>query len=70
MAIIIKLRRGTASQWASANPIISVGELVIETDTGKFKIGNGTNSYSQLPYGGIKGPTGEDAIHPFFLYSA
>lgn len=69
MAVAIQLRRGTAAEWAAANPIIADGELVIETDTGRFKIGNGSSGYSALPYGGIKGPTGEDVIHPFFLYS-
>jgi hypothetical protein len=69
MSVAIQLRRGTAEQWTTANPIIADGELAIETDTGRFKIGNGSSGYNSLPYGGIKGPTGEDSIHPFFLYS-
>jgi len=50
MPIKIQLRRGTASQWAAANPVLAEGELVAELDTGKFKIGNGTALYSALSY--------------------
>lgn len=48
----IQLRRDTASAWASANPILLAGELGIETDTNKFKFGNGTTSWSSLSYVG------------------
>jgi hypothetical protein len=50
MATKIQLRRGTASQWTSANPTLSSGEVGFETDTGKFKIGNGSTSWSSLSY--------------------
>ncbi len=43
-------RRGTASQWTSANPTLAAGEIGFETDTGKFKIGNGTSTWSALNY--------------------
>lgn len=43
MATKIQLRRGTASQWYDINPILSEGELGIETDTRKIKIGTGAN---------------------------
>jgi len=46
----IRLRRGTAAQWTSANPVLSAGEMGIETDTRKFKFGNGTTSWSGLFY--------------------
>lgn len=67
MPIQIQLRRGSSSEWASTNPIIAEGEVVLETDTGKFKVGNGISQYTDLPYGGISGPDGS-GIHPFFLY--
>lgn len=41
MAIRIQLRRDTASNWYDANPTLLAGEIGIETDTLKFKIGNG-----------------------------
>ena len=46
----IKLRRGTASEWATTNPIPAQGEPCYETDTGKLKIGDGTTNYLSLPY--------------------
>jgi hypothetical protein len=38
----IQLRRDTAANWVANNPILLPGELGIETDTLKFKIGNGS----------------------------
>ena len=54
----IQLRRGTASQWSSTNPVLSIGEMGYETDTSQFKIGDGTRLWNALPYGGLNGPTG------------
>jgi len=51
MAVQIQLRRGTASQWTSANPILAEGEMGVELDTGKWKFGNGTSTWSILSYG-------------------
>ena len=56
--IQLQFRRGTATQWTSANPVLADGELAIESDTIKFKIGNGFGSWNFLPYGGLVGPTG------------
>ena len=56
----IQLRRDTATNWASANPILASGEPAFETDTGKFKIGDGVTAYNSLPYkddGGGSGTT-------------
>lgn len=44
------MRRGTAAQWTSANPILSGGELGYETDTGKHKVGNGASAWTALEY--------------------
>jgi hypothetical protein len=46
----LKGRRGTASAWASANPTPADGEICIETDTGKIKIGDGVTAYTALSY--------------------
>ena len=51
MAVRIQLRRDTAANWASVNPTLLGGEIGIETDTLKFKIGSGlrwnqTTSYA------------------------
>jgi hypothetical protein len=53
MAMRIQFRRGTASQWASANPVLADGELGLETDTLKFKIGNGSSTWSSLSYSSL-----------------
>jgi hypothetical protein len=50
MAVRQQQRRGTAAQWTSANPILSPGEIGFETDTNKFKIGNGTTRWVSLVY--------------------
>lgn len=50
MAARIKLRRDTASNWTSANPVLASGEIGIETDTNKIKIGDGITAWSSLSY--------------------
>jgi hypothetical protein len=44
----IRLRRGTAAQWASANPVLSSGEAGFVTDTNTLKIGNGAAAFAAL----------------------
>jgi hypothetical protein len=59
MAVKVQFRRGTASEWAAANPTLSQGEAGYEYDTGKFKVGNGTTAWNSLSYSsGTTGPTG------------
>jgi Major tropism determinant N-terminal domain len=36
----IQVRRGTAAQWASTNPVLANGEQGLETDTRKVKFGD------------------------------
>ena len=43
-------RRGTAAQWTAANPILAAGEIGFETDTSKFKMGNGSSAWTALQY--------------------
>lgn len=50
MATRMLQRRGTATQWANANPILGSGEIGFETDTGQFKIGDGTSNWDDLSY--------------------
>lgn len=50
MATRMQQRRGTASQWTTANPILAAGEIGFESDTGQFKIGDGTNHWDDLIY--------------------
>lgn len=46
----IQLRHDTATNWATANPVLLEGEAGYETDTNKMKIGDGTTNYNSLPY--------------------
>jgi len=54
MATRMQQRRGTAAQWISTNngdgPILEAGEIGFESDTGKFKIGDGVNHWVDLNY--------------------
>lgn len=50
MATRMQQRRGTAAQWTSADPILAAGEIGFESDTSKFKIGDGVNHWSDLSY--------------------
>ena len=62
MAIQIQFRRGTASEWTSANPTLALAEIGIETDTDQFKLGDGATAWTSLAYGGIQGPQGIQGI--------
>lgn len=50
MATRMQQRRGTAAQWTSADPVLGAGEIGFETDTGKFKMGDGATAWSDLFY--------------------
>lgn len=46
----IRVRRGTAAQWTAAAPTLALGEIGIETDTRRFKVGDGTTAWAALSY--------------------
>ena len=48
----IQLRHDTATNWTTANPILAEGEVGVETDTNKFKIGDGVTAWNSLDYQG------------------
>lgn len=50
MSSLIQFRRDTAANWTSANPVLAEGELGLETDTGAYKIGNGSTAWNGLIY--------------------
>ena len=43
-------RKDTAAGWTAANPILLLGEIGYETDTKKFKIGDGATNWNSLDY--------------------
>lgn len=57
MALQIKFRHDTATNWTSTNPVLAIAEKGVETDTGQFKIGDGTTAWNSLSYKGATGPT-------------
>lgn len=75
MAVSIQLRRGLAIEWEIVNPILAQAELASESDTGRFKLGDGIRAWNDLPYSsgppgpqgpqgiqGIEGPPGKDGF--------
>ena len=46
----IQLRRDTAANWATENPVLLAGELGLESDTGNAKFGDGTTAWNSLKY--------------------
>lgn len=46
----IVIRNDTVANWTANNPVLLKGELGIETDTNRFKIGDGVKKFSELPY--------------------
>jgi hypothetical protein len=49
----IQIRRGTAAQWTAANPTLAAGEMGVETDTRKTKIGTGSTAWTALAYANV-----------------
>lgn len=50
---IIQFRRGLSTDWVEKNPLLESGEPGYETDTRKFKIGDGISYWVDLPYAKI-----------------
>tara|TARA_R110000765_G_scaffold20317_1_gene52799 strand:- start:18916 stop:20739 length:1824 start_codon:yes stop_codon:yes gene_type:complete len=68
MSTILQIRRGTAVEWTTANPILAQAEQGYETDglgseSAKYKIGDGVTDWNTLPYQSTDvGLTGDDII--------
>jgi len=50
MSVRIQLRRDTAINWTTNDPILAEGELGLEIDSGRWKVGNGLHAWDALPY--------------------
>jgi hypothetical protein len=48
MAVKLQFRRDTAANWESNNPVLSEGELGLDTTNQRFKIGNGTDTWNAI----------------------
>lgn len=58
----VQFRRGTSTEWTTLNPILSVGEIGVELDTRKFKIGDDSSPWNSLPYAGNPGNPGAPGV--------
>lgn len=68
----IQLRRDTLENWQTTNPVLAEGEIGIETDTNRIKIGNGTDeyknlNYSYIPMSNFKGITNQETPGDFLV---
>lgn len=48
--IRLQLKRDTAANWTTNDPVLKAGEMGIESDTRKFKFGDGVTTWTQLNY--------------------
>lgn len=46
----LRLRTDSADNWININPVLLLGEVGFEEDTGRIKIGNGKSAWNVLPY--------------------
>ena len=54
MAVKLQFRRDTAANWVANNPLLLNGEIGIETDTLKFKVGNGFQRWNAIEFYAFK----------------
>jgi hypothetical protein len=50
VSVTIQQRRDSAANWTAANPVLHQGEMAVETDTGKAKMGDGSTAWTSLGY--------------------
>lgn len=62
----VQQRNDTAENWLLQNPVLLQGEIGVENDTGKIKIGDGSSEWAALPYFGVSLSLKDifDAIYP------
>jgi hypothetical protein len=58
MPVQIQLRRGTQAEWtANSGVVLAAGEMGIETNTYRYKIGNGASTWAALGYASLPDQT-------------
>lgn len=62
--ILVRLKNSydSAQNWTTNNPVLLSGEIGIESDTNKFKFGDGTSTWEELDYAGTDASQIEDLI--------
>ena len=61
----VRLRTDSAVNWLNVNPVLLKGEIGVEEDTGRIKIGNGKSSWAVLPYF-FAGMSKQEILDAFF----
>lgn len=59
MAVTVNVRlqqSALAAVFIGTNPILALGEIGKEIDTGQYKVGNGIGRWKNLPYGSGNAP--------------
>jgi hypothetical protein len=49
----IQLKRGRIADLIAVNPTPAEGEIIVDLDSGKFKIGDGARPWGELPYSNV-----------------
>ena len=62
LTVRIRQKYDTAENWSKNNPILLAGEIGIESNTNRIKIGNGTSNWNDLTYAGGGGGDGGSVI--------
>lgn len=60
----IQIRRDTAANWVTANPILALAEPGLEIDTSSIKYGDGVTAWNSLPYASIPLSAVSESIVP------
>lgn len=55
LAVKIQIRNDTKNNWTTQNPVLLKGEMGVETDTRKFKFGDGVSDWKTLEYASATG---------------
>ena len=45
----VQHKRGTTTALAASGYVAAAGEIIVATDTGEIRVGDGTNTWSNLP---------------------
>jgi len=46
----IKIKRAISTRWSEVNPVLSAGELGLESNTARLKVGDGSSAWNTLEY--------------------
>jgi hypothetical protein len=52
----IRPRTDTSTNWTAKNPTLALNEIGFESNTGRYKIGDGSTQWTSLSYFDVLGP--------------